>query len=76
MTVLIGYMRISTADGSQVLDLQKDALLSAGVEENRFYSDAQSGSRHDNRPGLISCLKALSVGNSPYALISSIVKNS
>lgn len=63
MTVLIGYMRISKADGSQVLDLQKDALLSAGVAEDRLYFDAQSGSRHDNRPGLISCLKALQPGN-------------
>ena len=27
----IGYMRVSKADGSQVLDLQKDALLAAGV---------------------------------------------
>ena len=63
MTVLIGYMRVSKADGSQLVDLQKDALLSAGVGENRLYSDAQSGSRHDNRPGLINCLKALQTGN-------------
>lgn len=63
MTVLIGYMRVSKADGSQVLDLQKDALLTAGVNEDRIYSDNQSGSRHDNRPGLTSCLKALQPGN-------------
>jgi len=63
MTVLIGYMRVSKADGSQLVDLQKDALLAAGVAENRLYSDAQSGSRHDNRPGLISCIKALQPGN-------------
>ena len=32
--MLIGYMRISKADGSQTLNLQKDAaLLAAGVEE-------------------------------------------
>ena len=29
---LIGYMRVSKADGSQALDLQRDALLAAGVE--------------------------------------------
>lgn len=63
MTILIGYMRISKADGSQNLDLQKDALLSAGVDESRLYSDQQSGSRHDNRPGLQNCLKALQPGN-------------
>ena len=29
--VLIGYARISKADGSQSLDLQRDALREAGV---------------------------------------------
>ena len=29
--MLIGYMRVSKADGSQVLDLQRDALAAAGV---------------------------------------------
>ena len=63
MTVLIGYMRVSKADGSQVIDLQKDALLSAGVCENRIYHDQMSGSRYDNRPGLQSCLKSLQPSN-------------
>ena len=27
--LLIGYMRVSKSDGSQVLDLQRDALLAA-----------------------------------------------
>ena len=35
--MLIGYARVSKADGSQVLDLQKDALLNAGIEENNIY---------------------------------------
>ena len=34
MTILIGYMRVSKADGTQVLDLQKDALLAAGIHED------------------------------------------
>jgi DNA invertase Pin-like site-specific DNA recombinase len=63
MTMLIGYMRVSKADGTQVLDLQKDALLAAGIHEDRIYSDIQSGSRFDNRPGLLSCLKALQPSN-------------
>jgi hypothetical protein len=29
--MLIGYARVSKADGSQVLDVQHDALLAAGV---------------------------------------------
>ena len=34
---LIGYMRVSKADGSQVLDLQRDALIAAGVTERHLY---------------------------------------
>jgi DNA invertase Pin-like site-specific DNA recombinase len=30
--VLIGYMRVSKADGSQATNLQRDALIAAGVE--------------------------------------------
>ena len=42
-------MRVSKADGSQVLDLQKDALRSAGVSERHLYSDTASGKK-DDRP--------------------------
>ena len=59
---LIGYMRVSKADGSQVLDLQQDALLAAGVHQRHFYSDAASGKR-DDRPGLAACLQALRMGD-------------
>ena len=41
----LGYMRISKADGSQVLDLQRDALLAAGVEAGQLYQDLASGKR-------------------------------
>jgi hypothetical protein len=30
--MLVGYMRVSKVDGSQVSDLQRDALLAAGVD--------------------------------------------
>ena len=30
--MLIGYMRVSKADGSQATDLQRDALIAAGVD--------------------------------------------
>jgi DNA invertase Pin-like site-specific DNA recombinase len=56
--VLIGYMRVSKADGSQLLDLQRDALLAAGVEAGHLYDDHASG-KHDDRPGLEACLKSL-----------------
>ena len=60
--MLIGYMRVSKHDGSQNLDLQKDALIEAGVDKNRIYYDMASG-KNDARPGLVECLKALQPGN-------------
>ncbi len=33
----IGYMRVSKADGSQTVDLQKDALLAAGIKLEHLY---------------------------------------
>ena len=56
--MLIGYARVSKADGSQSLDLQRDALLAAGVDEGGIYTDRASG-KEDERPGLEACLKAL-----------------
>lgn len=60
--MLIGYARISKTDGSQVLDLQQDALIEAGIAVEQIYSDQASGKR-DDRPGLASCLKALREGD-------------
>jgi DNA invertase Pin-like site-specific DNA recombinase len=60
--VLLGYMRVSKADGSQVLDLQRDALAAAGVEPGHLYEDLASGKR-DDRPGLTALLKALRKGD-------------
>jgi len=60
--MLIGYIRVSKSDGSQALDLQRDALLDAGVDPERIYKDLASG-RKDDRPGLQACLKALQPGN-------------
>ena len=58
----IGYARISKSDGSQSLDLQRDALIAAGVANHQIYSDQVSG-KNDERPGLESCLKALRDGD-------------
>ena len=58
----IGYMRVSKADGTQTLDLQKDALLAVGIEAQHIYEDLASG-RRDDRPGLLACLKALREGD-------------
>ena len=56
--MLIGYMRVSKADGSQVLDLQRDALIAAGVLPEHLYEDFAAGTK-DEREGLNACLKAL-----------------
>jgi len=61
-SLLVGYMRVSKADGSQVLDLQRDALLSAGVAPAHLYEDRASGKR-DDRPGMAAMLKALRNGD-------------
>ena len=62
VTTLIGYARVSKADGSQVHDLQRDALAAAGVAAEHTYEDSASG-RRDNRPGLDAALKALRGGD-------------
>ena len=53
---LIGYARISTVEGRQLLDRQRDALEEAGCE--RVFEDRASGTDPD-RPGLAACLDHL-----------------
>src|SRR5699024_11271400 len=60
--MLIGYARVSKADGSQTTDLQRDALLAAGVTPEQIYEDQASG-KQDDRPQLAACLKALRSGD-------------
>ena len=60
--MLIGYMRVSKSDGSQTTDLQRDALIAAGVDPAHLYEDQASGKK-DDRPGLAACLKALRDGD-------------
>jgi DNA invertase Pin-like site-specific DNA recombinase len=59
---MLGYMRVSKADGSQSLDLQRDALLAAGVDARHVYEDRASG-KYDERAGLDACLKAIRPGD-------------
>ena len=37
--MLIGYMRVLKSDGSQTIDLQRDALITAGVYPAHIYED-------------------------------------
>ena len=57
--MLIGYARVSKTDGSQSLDLQRDALRDGRRRRrSNLYHDLASGVR-DDRPGLDNCLRAL-----------------
>ncbi|HIH4320360.1 MULTISPECIES: recombinase family protein [Pseudomonas] len=60
--MLIGYTRVSKADGSQTSDLQRDALIAGGIDPAHLYEDQASGKRED-RPGLAACIKALRPGD-------------
>ncbi|QRE78334.1 recombinase family protein [Methylobacterium aquaticum] len=60
--MLVGYMRVSTADERQSVDLQRDALMAASVDDRHLYQDHASGSR-DDRPGLKACLTYLKAGD-------------
>ena len=66
--MLIGNARVSKADGSQSLDLQRDALQAEGVDAGHVYHDCASGVR-DDRPGLDSCVRALRSPRSRHLLI-------
>ncbi len=44
------------------MDLQRDALVGAGIDVAHLYEDHASGKR-DDRPGLEACLKALRSGD-------------
>jgi DNA invertase Pin-like site-specific DNA recombinase len=43
--MLVGYMRVSTSGGRQVVDLQRDALLAAGVDERHLLACAAERNR-------------------------------
>jgi DNA invertase Pin-like site-specific DNA recombinase len=60
--MLVGYMRVSTDGDRQVLDLQRDALLAAGVDERHLFDDRVSGSRGD-RAGLARALAFIRPGD-------------
>jgi DNA invertase Pin-like site-specific DNA recombinase len=60
--MLVGYMRVSSDSDRQTTDLQRDALLSTGVDDRHLFTDRASGAR-DDRPGLKLCLDYLKPGD-------------
>jgi DNA invertase Pin-like site-specific DNA recombinase len=60
--MLIGYMRVSSDNDRQTTDLQRDALLEAGVDPRQLFADKASGAR-DDRPGLQQALAYVQPGD-------------
>ena len=60
--MLVGYMRVSSDSDRQNTDLQRDALLAAGVDARHLFEDHASGAS-DDRPGLSKALEFLRPGD-------------
>src|ERR671925_297225 len=60
--MLIGYMRVSSDNDRQTTNLQRDALLAAGVDARHLFEDKASGAR-DDRPGLAQALDYVRPGD-------------
>ena len=60
--MLVGYMRVSSDNDRQTTDLQRDALLDAGVDARQLFADKASGTR-DDRPGLQQALAYVQPGD-------------
>lgn len=54
--MLVGYMRVSSDSDRQSTDLQRDALLAAGVDARHLFEDHASGTK-DDRTGLARALE-------------------
>jgi DNA invertase Pin-like site-specific DNA recombinase len=60
--MLVGYMRISSDNDRQSTDLQRDALLAAGVDPRHLFEDHASGAK-DDRVGLTQALEFVRSGD-------------
>ena len=60
--MFIGYMRVSSEGDRQTTDLQKNALLQAGVDPRHIFEDKASGAK-DKKSGLEKALGFLQKGD-------------
>jgi DNA invertase Pin-like site-specific DNA recombinase len=60
--MLVGYMRVSSDSDRQSTNLQRDALLAAGVDVRHLFEDRASGAK-DDRPGLAKTLAFIQPGD-------------
>lgn len=61
-SMLVGYMRVSSDSDRQSTDLQRDALLTAGVDVRHLFEDHASGAK-DDRAGLAKALAFVQPGD-------------
>ena len=64
LRIVCGNARGSKPDGSQSLDLQRDALIAASVREDRIHTHQASGNKNEGSRRE-ACLKALQDGDMP-----------
>ncbi|HYW43334.1 MAG TPA: recombinase family protein [Bryobacteraceae bacterium] len=60
--MFVGYVRLSSETDRQNSDLQRDALLAAGIDSRHLFEDRASGARAD-RPGLTQALAFVRPGD-------------
>jgi DNA invertase Pin-like site-specific DNA recombinase len=60
--MLVGYMRVSSDSDRQSTNLQRDALLAAGVDVRHLFEDRASGAK-DDRSGLAKTLAFVQPGD-------------
>lgn len=60
--MLVGYMRVSSESDRQTTDLQRDALLAAGVDSRHLFEDHASGAK-DDRSGLTKVMEFVQPGD-------------
>ena len=60
--MLVGYMRVSSDSDRQITDLQRDALLAAGIDARHLFEDHASGTKND-RTGLAQALQFVRPGD-------------
>ena len=60
--ILVGYIRVSSDSDRQNTDLQRDALLAAGVDARHLYEDRASGAK-DDRSGLAQAVEFVCPGD-------------
>jgi DNA invertase Pin-like site-specific DNA recombinase len=60
--MLVGYMRVCSDNDRQTTNLQREALLAAGVDPRHLFEDKASGAR-DDRTGLQQALDYVRPGD-------------